>query len=190
LAEEPVTATIPNKRRAIGGHHSARMITDTWLTPRWILDPLGRFDLDPCAAPDPRLWPTAARHITRPDNGLTQPWAGRVWLNPPYSREAVRWLARLADHGHGTGLIFARTETTWFQRQVWQRATGLLFLAGRVRFLLADGSEYHDNAGAPSVLVAYGRTDADVLAGSGLPGVYVSAWTRPSPRNARTSPRM
>lgn len=163
-------------RRAIGGHHSSRMLSDTWLTPRFILDALGSFDLDPCAAPDPRPWPTAAQHIARPDDGLAAAWHGRVWLNPPYSRQAVRWIARLADHGTGTALIFARTETAWFVEQVWKRATALLFLHGRIRFVLPTGQPYHDNAGAPSVLVAYGRGDADILATSGLDGTFVPGW--------------
>lgn len=30
--------------------------TDTWLTPRWILDTLGPFDLDPCAASEIPTW--------------------------------------------------------------------------------------------------------------------------------------
>jgi hypothetical protein len=160
-------------RRAYGGHHSSRMLSDVWLTPRHILDALGEFDLDPCAAPG---WPTARRHILLPENGLRVGWAGRCWVNPPYSREAVHRIARLADHGLGTALVFARTETAWFVEHVWSRASALLFLHGRVRFLAADGSPYHDNAGAPSVLVAYGRADADVLRDCGLRGSFVPAW--------------
>jgi len=170
------------KKKAIGGHQSSCMLSDTWLTPPWILDALGDFDLDPCAAPLPRLRPTAARHITRPDNGLSATWHGRIWLNPPYSREAVRWITKLADHGEGTALVFARTETSWFVNQVWQRASSLLFLHGRVRFLTADGTPYHDNAGAPSVLAAYGQRDADILARCGLAGTYVPAWSNGSKR--------
>jgi len=59
---------------------------DTWLTPPAILAELGTFDLDPCAAPSPRPWATATRHIESPDDGLVLPWEGRVWLNPPYGR--------------------------------------------------------------------------------------------------------
>ena len=82
--------------QAIGSHQSARMLTDTWLTPPEILEALGSFDLDPCAAPDPRPWPTAAWHIARPADGLAATWAGRVWLNPPYGPATGRWLGRLA----------------------------------------------------------------------------------------------
>lgn len=158
---------------AMGGHQSARMDSDTWLTPPDILAALGDFDLDPCAAPEPRPWPTAARHICRPADGLAEPWAGRVWLNPPYSREAVRWLQRLAAHGSGTALVFARTETSWFVETVWRRASAVLFLHGRLHFHRGDGVRAAANAGAPSCLVAYGSPDADRLEVSGLAGTYV-----------------
>jgi hypothetical protein len=158
-------------RRALGSHESATTGSDVWLTPPDLLGKLGPFDLDPCAAPEPRPWPTAARHYVAADDGLRQPWEGRVWLNPPYSR-MERWLARLADHGHGTALIFARTETRVFHAQVWRRATALLFLEGRLSFHYANGRRA-SSAGAPSVLIAYGQADADVLASRPLAGAYV-----------------
>lgn len=139
--------------------------TDVWLTPPELLGRLGPFDLDPCAAPEPRPWATAARHLTAADDGLRQTWDGRVWMNPPYS-EARRWIARLADHGSGTALLFARTDTTAFQQQVFARASAALFISGRLSFCRADGSRGRaGRAGAPSVLVAYGQHDAQVLAG-------------------------
>lgn len=155
---------------AIGGHQSAAMLSDTWLTPPGIIDALGPFDLDPCAAPEPRPWPTAGVHYTRADDGLTKPWHGRVWLNPPYSKEAADWLARMAQHGCGTALVFARTETRWFVEHVWQRATALLFLHGRIHFHHPDGTRADANAGAPSVLAAYGEQDAERLERSGIAG--------------------
>jgi hypothetical protein len=147
--------------------------TDEWLTPPDLLAALGPFDLDPCA-PEVRPWPTAATHYTRADNGLDRPWHGRVWCNPPYGREAARWLRRLADHGTGTAMIFARTETAAFFDTVWNCATALLFIRGRVRFCLPDGRTAADNCGAPSVLVSYGPADAALLAQCGVNGRYVS----------------
>lgn len=97
---------------------------DEWLTPPELLKVLGPFDLDPCA-PANRPWPIAVNHYTVQDDGLTQPWEGRVWLNPPYGRETFKWLARLADHGSGLALIFARTETQGFHEQVWGKADAL-----------------------------------------------------------------
>jgi hypothetical protein len=152
-------------RRAGGG-------TDVWLTPPDLLAQLGPFDLDPCAAPEPRPWPTAAEHYTAEVDGLRQSWRGRCWVNPPYS-DYEPWLSRLADHGHGTALIFARTETAAFHRQVWDRATALLFLKGRITFHRHNGKPGQGSAGAPSVLVAYGTHDAERLATCGIDGAYV-----------------
>lgn len=162
---------------SMGKHESASTGTDTWLTPRHVLDALGPFDLDPCAAPDPQRWPTARQHYTYRDDGLSQEWAGRVWLNPPYA-SAWTWVDKLADHGDGIALLFARTETVPFTRHVWDRADALLFLTGRLTFHTAAGSKGAGNAGAPSVLIAYGRSNVDALARCTLPGQLVAGWTR------------
>lgn len=164
--------------RAIGSHHSAAAKSVVWLTPQEIIDALGgwrSFDLDPCAAPAPRPWPTALSMNAQADaNGLLIKWHGRVWLNPPYSSaEIERWLRRLADHGRGTSLIFARTETEAFRRQVWERAAGLLFIHGRLHFHTPDGRRATKNSGAPSVLCAYGQEDLDRLAASPIDGALV-----------------
>jgi DNA N-6-adenine-methyltransferase (Dam) len=167
-------------RKGIGGHHSPASRTDVWLTPKFIIDALGPFDLDPCAAPEPRPWPTAAEHWGPGDNSLQRAWRGRVWLNPPYGGPKIvgPWMHRIAEHGQGTALIFARTETDVFFKTVWRAATSLLFLYGRLTFFTAAGVSARDegggNAGAPSVLVAYGHADAGRLASCGIEGHYVS----------------
>jgi hypothetical protein len=159
------------------------------MTPPAILDALGPFDLDPCAPLD-APWPTAARHFTVDIDGLAQQWDGRVWLNPPYTSATVgRWMERMAEHDHGTALIFARTETDIFFRHVWERAHAVLFLRGRLHFhagedmvlertagppiSLAKGQRAPFNGGAPSVLIAYGATDAEILAFSQIAGQFV-----------------
>lgn len=157
----------------IGGHERHGRGGNVWLTPPEVLAALGQFDLDPCAAPEPRPWPTAARMISPPSCGLRASWEGRVWLNPPYDHHAWKWLQKLADHGCGTALIFARTETAGFVATVWQRATALLFLHGRLHFHHPDGRRAAANSGAPSVLVAYGDADANGLATCGLAGSFV-----------------
>ena len=163
------------RSRSMGSHHPGSHVgrSDSWLTPPAILNALGSFDLDPCAAPEPKPWPTAVRHFTLPTDGLAQPWAGRVWLNPPYGNETGTWLEKLADHGNGIALIFARTETAMFCRQVWDRADGLLFLEGRLHYHWPSGERAKFNGGAPSVLVAYGRENVRALADSGLRGALV-----------------
>jgi hypothetical protein len=157
---------------SIGGHQSARAGTTTWLTPPWVIDALGEFDLDPCTPPE-MPWDTARCRYTEAEDGLSLPWFGRVWLNPPYGREADTWLERMVAHGTGTALIFARTETAAFFAHVWREAAALLFLDSRLHFHHADGTRAKANSGAPSVLIAYGLDDADVLASCPLDGAFV-----------------
>lgn len=135
---------------------------DEWLTPPEIIEALGVFDLDPCA-PFVRPWPTAREYFTRLDNGLLKQWSGRVWLNPPYGNETGRWLGRLAEHGRGTALVFARTETEMFFKHVWPVATAIVFIEGRLHFHTVDGRRAKMSAGAPSCLIAYGSQDAFTL---------------------------
>lgn len=164
--------TAQRKARAMGSHQSTAMISDTWLTPPYIVEALGPFDLDPCCPPD-MPWRTAATMLTKAEDGLAAPWQGRVWLNPPYSSVARAWMRKLVEHGVGTALIFARTETEWFRETVWRAATAVLFLHGRLHFHNALGVRAFANAGAPSCLIAYGTRDADILAGCGLEGQFV-----------------
>lgn len=160
----------------MGGHQSAAMMKDEWLTPPELIRALGAFDLDPCS-PVNRPWPTAARHYTVNDDGLKQPWVGRVWCNPPYGLEARSWLDKLADHGNGIALIFARTETDMYFEQVWDRATSILFLRGRLYFYHVTGKRAAANAGAPSCLVAYGDQNTLALQLSGIKGALVETRT-------------
>jgi hypothetical protein len=161
-----------NKRKGIGSHQSAKMGKDEWLTPPEIIQSLGDFSLDPCA-PVLRPWDTAKTHYTIDDDGLTKDWFGRVWCNPPYGLEAVKWLERMALHDNGIALIFARTETNMFFDQVWEKATALLFLKGRLYFHHVDGTRAKANAGAPSVLIAYGVNNAQILRDSGIKGKFL-----------------
>ncbi len=163
-------------RRGIGGHTSPnRGATDSWITPRQIIEALGDFDLDPCQCLQ-QPWPCARLAFTEEDDGLSRPWGGRVWLNPPYSR-VWAWMERLAAHGRGTALIFARTETAGFVRTVWGgRASAIMFLHGRLFFHYPDGTRARGNSGGPSCLVAYGDDDARRLRQSGLAGTVVDGW--------------
>ena len=151
---------------------------DEWLTPPEIIKALGPFDLDPCA-PVNRPWDTASRHYTVQDNGLTQSWYGRVWLNPPYGRETFTWMERLAEHGNGIALIFARTETKGFHEQIWRKAKAVFFFEGRLKFHYVDGRQ-GGTANAPSCLVAYDNENAmqivDAYATEKIKGQFI--WLR------------
>jgi hypothetical protein len=125
--------------------------TDIWLTPLHIIKSLGEFDLDPCGEAH---WPTAKNIYT--EKGLEQNWFGRVWLNPPYS-EVGLWLDKLANHGYGVALVFARTDTTWAQR-ILPKATQVFFPKGRIKFHKKDGSNPSWTSGAPSMFIVFGDT--------------------------------
>jgi hypothetical protein len=85
-------------------------------------------------------------------------------------------MRKLADHGDGIALVFARTDAAWFFDTVWERASGALFLRGRIPFFNPDGVTVR-TATAPSVLVSYDRGGAgrnsDSLKESGLDGKFV-----------------
>jgi len=162
----------PSAGRAMGSHQSAVMKSDVWLTPPWIVEALGPFDLDPCS-PIGRPWDTAGKHYTAEDDGLSFEWEGRVWMNPPYGKQAATWLERLAKHGDGIALVFARTETRMFFDWVWPYASALLFIEGRLHFHHPDGTRAKANSGAPSVLIAYGEMAARKLINSGIAGARV-----------------
>ena len=154
-------------KRGMSSHQSARMGTDEWLTPPGIIEALGTFDLDPCS-PVARPWDTASKHYTVNDDGLSRPWSGRVWCNPPFGREAIKWLRKLAAHGNGIALVPARTETVMFYETVWGVADGVLFIRKRPHFHYVDGARAKANSGAPIALIAYGDKNLKALVESGL----------------------
>ena len=70
--------------------------TPEWPTPPWLAAQLaaefGPWDLDPAAT---AANAKAALYYTVEDDGLAQPWKGRVWLNPPYGRAIGAWMAKV-----------------------------------------------------------------------------------------------
>jgi DNA N-6-adenine-methyltransferase (Dam) len=85
---------------------------DDYYTPKAVFDALGlRFDLDVCAPPGGVPWVPAARYYTVEDDGLAQPWDGRVWMNPPYS-QATPWVRRFIAHRHGVALV-GHAKSAW-----------------------------------------------------------------------------
>jgi len=161
-----------SERKGMGSHQSANMKKDEWLTPPHIIDSFPVFDLDPCA-PNVQPWKTANKKFSLPINGLNEDWFGRVWLNPPYGLETSKWLDNLSKHGNGIALIFARTETKMFFNHVWNKAHSVLFLEGRLYFHHVDGSKAKANAGAPSVLIAYGKESSSLLKSCKIKGKYI-----------------
>ena len=131
--------------------------TPEWYTPPWVFEAMGcNFGLDPCH-PLVRLpWIPAIDVMTIQQDGLKTPWpAGSfVWMNPPYGKDTPTWLSKLASHGSGVALVFARTDCGWFHEHV-SRSSAFLLLSGRVRFVDAQG-EMGGSPGSGSMLVGYG----------------------------------
>ena len=174
----------------LGSHQQTIGKSQVHITPKWIIDALGPFDLDPCAAL-PRPWDCAATNISEERDGLITPWRGLVWLNPPFHRYQVgRWINKLVAHNNGIALLHARTETEWF-KPVWRRASAILFLDRRITFCKPDGSPCttekgeRANSGAPPVLAAFGELAVGRLRRSGISGAFVTKWemldSRPNP---------
>lgn len=159
-----------------GGRNGSEHTHSEWYTPPHIFEALSlQFDLDPCAPRGGIPWIPAFRHYSIEDDGLSQSWYGRVWLNPPYGREAPRWVDRLIEHGNGVALVFARVDAAWAQRAI-KAADAVCLVAGRISFISGNGpiAKGH-NAAAPSMLLGFGPHCAQAVAhcGLGLPMAVV-----------------
>ena len=158
-------------------HESTHNESKEWYTPKYIFDALGiEFDLDPCSAGrEVTPWVPVKKHFTVRDDGFTQLWEGNVWMNPPYGSDTPKWMERLAVHGNGIALVFGRSDTQWFHSTV-PRANAVCFIKGRVKFIRADDAlvySYGDftpkaPAGAGSILIAFGESNAQALINSNL----------------------
>jgi hypothetical protein len=168
---------------------------DRWLTPLPIIEALTtdigypRFDLDPCGAPGHH---TAARVFTleRGDDGLRDSWiipwserakpsrlgqVARLWLNPPYGREKVKWIDRFLYHwenGYITGTMLVPADpgtiAVW-QERIFPNASAILFWRHRIDFWSRDDVIGNMPSGKrmvsvnESAIVAFGQLDADAL---------------------------
>lgn len=178
LYPNPQALADVSRRKKYTGHPELgnEVDPDTWLTPRWILTQLGSFDLDPCAAincPD-RI---ASKWFTKADNGLEQEWAGRVFVNPPFSNTGP-WIEKHSGHGNGLLLVPASIESGAWHTWVWPSAKAILFLHGRPRFYNPDGSTTTGRPLRPIALIAWSDLDADVLDRSLLSGVLLKSWKK------------
>jgi hypothetical protein len=132
--------------------------SNEWETPPELIAALGEFDDDPC--------------LPGKTDGLVRKWQGRVWLNPPYGPLTKAFLRKLAKHGNGIALTFARVETRWFHSIAW-RADAIFFFAGRLHFY-KNGVRSKGNAGGPSCLIAYGDSNIEAIRQAGFRGVLIT----------------
>lgn len=139
-------------------------MSDNYVTPRWLTMALGPFDLDPCGGITQPWW-HASRTITpETGDGLHEPWIGRVWLNPPYSKPHD-WIANAAQCGNAVCIVNVCPTTAWWKTWVWGTAHAVRFLDKRIRFYLQDGTEWVEkrNPERDSVLVAWGARNVATL---------------------------
>lgn len=110
-----------------------------WPTPPHIIAAavaaLGSIDVDPCASAAGHV--PASTYFTVEDDGLSKPWLGRVYMNPPYGRVIGDWVEKLHREFTEGGtteyvaLVPARTDTAWFDVL---REGLLCFIRGRLKF--------------------------------------------------------
>lgn len=139
---------------------------DEYATPKDLLRDLDRavggFNLGAASgAEDHYLIPNT---LTKEDNALLHPWAGKVYLNPPYSRKLIPRFVKKAytQATHGPAevvvcLVPVRTSADWWQEWA-MRATTICYIDHRLKF---EGKEHHapfDNA-----ILVYGEPPKRLL---------------------------
>jgi hypothetical protein len=139
-----------------------------WYTPPSVFELLKfpTFDLDPCAGSDLSYVQAKTYYL---HHGLSRPWSGSIWLNPPYGKGIDKWLEKMLNHNNGIALVPSRTDTLWFHTFV-RKADVLAFPVGRITFLTLKDRQLVKVSGNPigSILVGYGREWADWLVGCGI----------------------
>ena len=153
--------------------------SNEWWTPSPYIEAaravLGGIDLDPASCAEANETVKAQRYYSAKDDGLTRPWAGRVWLNPPYGGRAGAFVTRLAESA-GTGDVNAAvclvsshsTDTAWF-RPLWDAL--LCFTYGRIHFNGPGDAATHGS------VLAYFGPDRDAFAAEFAQfGAVVTRW--------------
>ena len=159
-------------------HAGNSSTSENWETPKELLEPLysvfGCFSLDPCSPSCGRTAPVKAKvHYTETDDGLSLPWFGVTFMNPPYNRCLSRWTAKAkaeVEQGNAeivVGLLPARPDTAYWHRDIAGSAS-VLFLRGRLKFGNAE-----QVAPFPSCLVLWGGSDEVIKA---IETVLPDAW--------------
>jgi hypothetical protein len=113
--------------------------SDDCYTPHWIFNAAGLvFDMDVSAPVDPdRRTCPATRYLTPIEDGLSQPWEGLVWMNPPFSNLRA-WVERFASHGCGLALVPPGRKETYWMGHLMRAADAMAFISAD--FIRPDGT--------------------------------------------------
>lgn len=119
---------------------------DQWFTPQRYVESarkvMGSIDLDPASCAEANITVRATHFYSEEDDGLSQPWAGNVWLNPPYSmvRLFISKLLESDEVGQAIVLVNNATETGWC-RDLASHASACVFHTGRLPFTKPGSNE-------------------------------------------------
>lgn len=142
-----------------------------YATPPELWRPLSRavggFDLDPCSGPEPE--PIADTRFTKTDDGLTEPWFGHVFVNPPWSTNGDAsakhdWLRKARHEAKRdavesiTVLIPSDTSTEWFHDHVAAAPIVCFVGPGRISFV---GGERNPSFGL--IIPVYGEPPEELV---------------------------
>jgi hypothetical protein len=132
--------------------------SDDWYTPPWLFEAAGLvFDTDVAAPIDPSKRTCPARaYLTPVEDGLTSPWQGLIWMNPPFSRSRP-WVERFAEHDRG--LAFMPVLRTTALGMMTQCADAIVLL--NIRFMR---SGVRSTVPFPMLLAARGPVAVSALA--------------------------
>jgi hypothetical protein len=132
-----------------------------WYTPTYIVDLVSQLfeviSTDPCSNSHESPNVPAETLYTKADDGLSHPWYGNVYMNPPYGDEIGPWIDRMVelyragDIDQAIALLPARIDTLWFQPLY---AYPMCNVRGRVKFQNAENS-----APFPSIIVYLGADE-------------------------------
>lgn len=114
-----------------------RALTIEWGTPQAFYDALYAefaFTIDVCAQAENAK---CSRYFSPADDGLTQPWTGVCWMNPPYGKTIGEWVAKAHTSAREGAIVVCllpvRTDTRWWQRYCVLPAE-VRFVPGRLTF--------------------------------------------------------
>jgi phage N-6-adenine-methyltransferase len=156
--EQQILAAYRKAHLAPGENHRAECSHEfEWYTPARFIDlartVMGDIDLDPATSPFAQQTVQADTFFTVEEDGLTQPWHGRVWLNPPYAQPAIMHFIEKLVEEYASGrvqqailLTHNYTDTAWFH--LAESAAALIcFTKGRISFVNMDGESNQPTSG-------------------------------------------